>query len=343
MQHPLSILAPEYTSLLGSVSVLPARQKECEDRAQVIISRAKTHDWASVTTATGVPLLWGGPSFERESASDYTRSPAQGDPWNRVSTHVPRGLGPYKAWAASAIPAYRIDGLDKVGAGKWNWPTACYYWEKFNGFGYRDHGIRSSYLWGGTNLQQKGGYPADGQWDPNHEDKQLGTVTLALAMIKIDPSLAFEPEVTTPKPAAPGVPAKPEAPPAIPPITPTPIGNGSPPGTSDEHDTTWLQERLNALGAYPPLDIDGSYGRETERAVRMFQIRHGLTVDGLFGPETLAAMETSISQAVATLTGSSLPPPTEAALMQKIEALGIVPGSEADAALKTLVTRILGV
>lgn len=49
-----------------------------------------------------------------------------------------------------------------------------------------------------------------------------------------------------------------------------------------------LQERLNAHGA--GLNVDGAFGDATETAVRAFQTSKGLTVDGIVGPETWAAL-----------------------------------------------------
>ena len=50
-----------------------------------------------------------------------------------------------------------------------------------------------------------------------------------------------------------------------------------------------IQSRLYNWGYYNN-DIDGIYGYETYRAVREFQAKNGLTVDGIAGPETLAAL-----------------------------------------------------
>jgi len=50
-----------------------------------------------------------------------------------------------------------------------------------------------------------------------------------------------------------------------------------------------IQERLARWGYYHG-DIDGIYGYQTFIAVRDFQIKNGLTVDGIAGPETLAAL-----------------------------------------------------
>ena len=53
-----------------------------------------------------------------------------------------------------------------------------------------------------------------------------------------------------------------------------------------------LQETLNELPAGAALDLkeDGIFGAETEKAVRQFQADHGLTVDGVVGRKTWAAL-----------------------------------------------------
>ena len=50
-----------------------------------------------------------------------------------------------------------------------------------------------------------------------------------------------------------------------------------------------IQNRLSAWGYYRG-GIDGIYGYLTYSAVRDFQVKNGLTVDGIAGPETLAAL-----------------------------------------------------
>jgi peptidoglycan hydrolase-like protein with peptidoglycan-binding domain len=52
-----------------------------------------------------------------------------------------------------------------------------------------------------------------------------------------------------------------------------------------------LQRRLAGSG-FAPGPIDGRYGPLTEQAVRRFQAAHGLQVDGIAGPRTLAARST---------------------------------------------------
>lgn len=59
-------------------------------------------------------------------------------------------------------------------------------------------------------------------------------------------------------------------------------------GTSGQHVRD-LQWRLQAWGYYHG-PIDGYFGAETSAAVRLFQQRNGLPVDGIVGPATWAAL-----------------------------------------------------
>ncbi|MBO4573340.1 MAG: spore cortex-lytic enzyme [Clostridia bacterium] len=63
-----------------------------------------------------------------------------------------------------------------------------------------------------------------------------------------------------------------------------------------------IQTKLKRWGYYSGA-IDGIYGSKTKAAVRYFQQRNGLTVDGVAGPKTLAAM--GISSGTTSGTSSS--------------------------------------
>lgn len=53
---------------------------------------------------------------------------------------------------------------------------------------------------------------------------------------------------------------------------------------------TDLQNKLKTAGVFP-YTVDGIFGKQTETAVRNFQLRQGLTVDGIAGPKTLAKLQ----------------------------------------------------
>ncbi len=58
-----------------------------------------------------------------------------------------------------------------------------------------------------------------------------------------------------------------------------------------------LQEKLFALGySLPRYGADGSFGAETEKAVKLFQQDNGLTVDGIAGKLTLAALDKAVEK-----------------------------------------------
>src|SRR6185295_802829 len=86
--------------------------------------------------------------------------------------------------------ALSYEGLDKVArAGSWSVEQACFVLERYNGFGYRNRGLRSPYLWGGTNLQQPGKYVADGRFDATVIDRQPGCMPLLCKLWSLDPAL----------------------------------------------------------------------------------------------------------------------------------------------------------
>jgi lysozyme family protein len=54
--------------------------------------------------------------------------------------------------------------------------------ERYNGLGYRKRGIASPYLWAGTSRYVKGKYTADGKFDPEAVDRQLGVAPILKAL-----------------------------------------------------------------------------------------------------------------------------------------------------------------
>ena len=54
-------------------------------------------------------------------------------------------------------------------------------------------------------------------------------------------------------------------------------------------EVTQIQQKLKNWGYYTG-SVDGIFGPQTTAAVRLFQERNGLAVDGIAGPKTLAAM-----------------------------------------------------
>lgn len=75
-------------------------------------------------------------------------------------------------------------------------------------------------------------------------------------------------------------------------------------GPGDEGErVAALRSRLHREGDLEPDDsaLDRQYGEVLADAVRRFQRRHGLLVDGIAGPRTLAALNTPVAERVAQL------------------------------------------
>jgi lysozyme family protein len=229
-------------------------------------------------------------SHYRESSQDFSKSLAQGDPWNKVSTHVPAGRGPFNSFENAAVDALAKCSPYAARLKDWSIGGMLTNLERFNGLGYASRGVPSAYVWSGTNQYHAGKFVADGVYDPDKVDAQLGVAGLILTMMELDPSIKFD------GPA--------------PQVQPRPIT----PSDKPVRDGIWLQNSLNRLGASPKLDLDGIVGPATRNAVRAFQLAQGITVDGLTGPETFAAIDKALADGkpVATLPVPPdiiLPPP----------------------------------
>lgn len=147
--------------------------------------------YQAVEAKTGVPWWAIAVIHMRESSQSWSRSLAQGDPWNQVSTHVPKGRGPFKSWEEAAIDA--LVNCHPYLARKKDWTIgpALTNLELYNGAGYANRGLPSPYLWAGTDQYRGGKYVADGVFSPTAVDAQPGCAGLILAMIALDSSISF--------------------------------------------------------------------------------------------------------------------------------------------------------
>lgn len=152
---------------------------------------AKAH-YVNVSRITGVPWSFIAVVHERECGQDWHGSLAQGDPWNRVSVHVPKGRGPFHSWEEAAIDALVHCRPYAARNNDWSIGGALVELEEYNGLGYANRGIASPYIWSGTNQYHGGKYVRDGVFDPHAYDQQLGCAGLLKAMMALDTSIKFD-------------------------------------------------------------------------------------------------------------------------------------------------------
>ena len=157
---------------------------------QLVSLRAKAK-YQAVSARTGVPWAFIAVTHERECSQDWTGSLAQGDPWNRVSVHVPAGRGPFKSWEDAAVDALVNCSPYAARNKDWSIGGTLTMLERYNGLGYAARGRSSPYIWSGTDQYQSGKYVRDGVYDPNVVDSQLGCAGLLMAMMALDPTITF--------------------------------------------------------------------------------------------------------------------------------------------------------
>jgi lysozyme family protein len=151
---------------------------------------AKTR-YETVSARTTVPWFIIAVIHEREASQSWAANLAQGDPWDKVSVHVPRGQGPFANWEDAAVNALARCAPYAAHWADWSVGGALTLLEQYNGLGYAARGVPSPYLWAGTDQYTSGKYIADGHYDPNAVDHQLGCAALIARMAIIDPSVRF--------------------------------------------------------------------------------------------------------------------------------------------------------
>lgn len=169
------------------MAIKPARFAEFKKYAEYAIEHKATY--LEVEQKSGVPWYEVAVMHRRENPS-FNAYLGNGDPLSRVTTHVPRGRGPFPNFVAGALDALHIDGLDKV-VPPWPVEKLVYYNEVFNGQGYHNKGLPSAYVWGGTTIQKPGKYVADGVWDGSVWDSQPGTAGILWMIGYLDTSVNF--------------------------------------------------------------------------------------------------------------------------------------------------------
>jgi lysozyme family protein len=163
-----------------------------EPVARRLVARDAKARYQAVATKTGVPWPAIAVIHERECAQDWAGSLAQGDPWDRVSVHVPAGRGPFRSWEEAAIDALAICPPYVARNTDWTIGRTLSILEEYNGLGYAARRLPSPYLWSGTDQYKSGKYVRDGVFDPNVVDSQSGCAGLLMAMIKLDPDVRFD-------------------------------------------------------------------------------------------------------------------------------------------------------
>jgi lysozyme family protein len=139
--------------------------------------------YMTVEASTTVPWQFIAALHYRESSLRFDRCLHNGDLLPGPTTHVPVGRGPFANWEMSAIDALKIEGLHKMKLGYLGAEGFLVMAEKYNGTGYRKHGVYSPYVWSWTNWSdERGKYTADGKFDRDALELQCGVAALLIGL-----------------------------------------------------------------------------------------------------------------------------------------------------------------
>ena len=213
MSYSFEDLREGYSRKLSAMVVGPVWKERADKQARIILSgKAK---YQEIEGLTGVPWPVVGMLHMMEAACNFRLALHQGDPWNRVSTHVPKGRGPFLSWNDAAVDAIRMQKFHLIQ--DWSQERILYVAECMNGFGYRHSNINipSPYLWSGSNVYTRGkfveptinGVVQPSRYDANAVSEQVGTAVLLASLRAMDESVdvalgadLHEPPVRTPEP-----------------------------------------------------------------------------------------------------------------------------------------------
>ena len=166
-------LKNEYVGLFDNCVI--KRLPEVTTIANKIIANKSRYEAVGV-----VPWYVIGVIHNMEASLNFNCHLHNGDPLtaktvNWPPNRPPKGDPPF-TWIDSAKDAIG----QKLPYTDWSLGGMLYFLERYNGFGYRNKGIYTPYLWSGTNNYSKGKYVRDGAngFDPNAVSQQIGAAAI---------------------------------------------------------------------------------------------------------------------------------------------------------------------
>lgn len=181
-------LSKEYEELWSACKIDRDKSGASNAASRLITNKSR---YKKVEDLTGVPWYWVAIVHNREDNGNFSGVLHNGEHIigkGTVTTLVPAGRGPFSSWVESAVDALEIKGLVNKSI-DWTVGRFWYECERFNGFGYRNKGLPSPYLWSHTNNYEGGKYVRDHVYDSSVYDQQFGAAAVLQAMIEQDSSI----------------------------------------------------------------------------------------------------------------------------------------------------------
>lgn len=170
-----------YRELYDGMTVLADWKNRIASAADTIGKYRRYYDEAARHCGP-VPAVFLGLLHFRERGCNFRYQLLNGEAWNEQTRLVPAGHGPWKSWTDATEYGMRHWKMTEID--DWGIPRVLKEAEKWNGLGYRNHGVHSPYLWTASNHGLSvGKYVADGHYDPDALDQQVGCAPLLLQLL----------------------------------------------------------------------------------------------------------------------------------------------------------------
>lgn len=194
-------MAKDHQHNAGLLEINPAKLPELNKVLEKYKENKARYD--KVAQATGIPGMLICALHYREGF-DFNRYLHNGERLGKPTTYVPAGiLFKEGDWEKAAIHALGGDVVDEHGkpsfktfqnlrqqlglnANSTDMGAMMAFAESYNGLGYRSHGVRSCYVYAGTNLNQAGRYVADHKFDPKSVDQRLGAAAIMMGIQQME-------------------------------------------------------------------------------------------------------------------------------------------------------------
>lgn len=254
----LSDVRPEYEGLFNTCVITKPMAVQ-----EVVDAILKHQDrYAAVTETSSVPWYVIAVIHNMECSLNFNEHLHNGDPLKKKTVNVPAGRPPgwdgTGTWEESALDALRYDNLTSWT--DWSIAGICYKLEGYNGWGYRNHGIHTPYLWSFTNQYTSGKYIADGIWSESAVSSQCGCAAVLRRLAEMG-KITFSDQPQT----------KPNMPPAV------QYATTAPTDPAQLAAAKALQQWLSSFsGVF--LAVDGVAGPKTSAAFKLVT-GHYLTGD----------------------------------------------------------------
>lgn len=164
-----------YEELFYSIKVLNKKKvSKCVNKIERNYNR-----YLYVSNQTGVPAVVVGILHCMEGNCNFKKGLHNGEPWNKETTLVPKGVGPFSSWEKSAVDALLMKKNNFPKDNKWDINSVGNFFERYNGMGYANKNKNSPYLWSMSNHGVGvGKYTSDGNYNENAVSNQCGSMVI---------------------------------------------------------------------------------------------------------------------------------------------------------------------